>query len=139
MSREAWAYVAGGAGEGATMRHNRAAFERWRVVPRMLHGTRTRDLSTSVLGTPLCAPVMVAPVGAGALVRPDSDVHIARGAAMAGVTSSARISSSVFMPSSVPANLRRHSGTNWRVAGSGLPAGSSRFLRPIKDFSRQSA
>ncbi len=84
MSREAWAYVAGGAGEGATMRHNRAAFERWRVVPRMLHGTRTRDLSTSVLGTPLRAPVMVAPVGAGALVRPDSDVHIARGAAVAG-------------------------------------------------------
>lgn len=84
MSREAWAYVAGGAGEGATMRHNRAAFERWRVVPRMLHGTRTRDLSTSVLGTPLRAPVMVAPVGAGALVRPDSDVHIARGAAAAG-------------------------------------------------------
>ncbi len=84
MSREAWAYVAGGAGEGATMRHNRAAFERWRVVPRMLHGTRTRDLSTSVLGTALRAPVMVAPVGAGALVRSDSDVHIARGAAAAG-------------------------------------------------------
>jgi isopentenyl diphosphate isomerase/L-lactate dehydrogenase-like FMN-dependent dehydrogenase len=83
MSREAWAYVAGGAGEGATMRHNRAAFERWRIVPRMLHGTRTRDLSTSVLGTPLRAPLMVAPVGAGALVRPDSDVHIARGAAAA--------------------------------------------------------
>jgi lactate 2-monooxygenase len=84
MSRQAWAYVAGGAGEGATMRHNRAAFERWRIVPRMLHGTRTRDLSTSVLGTPLRAPLMVAPVGAGALVRPDSDVHIARGAAAAG-------------------------------------------------------
>src|SRR4051794_36215405 len=79
MSREAWAYVAGGAGEGVTMRHNRAAFERWQVVPRMLHGTRTRDLSTSVLGTQLRAPLMVAPVGAGALVRPDSDVHIARG------------------------------------------------------------
>ena len=84
MSREAWAYVAGGAGEGATMRHNRAAFERWQVVPRMLHGTRTRDLSTSVLGTELRAPLMVAPVGAGALVKPDSDVHIARGAAAAG-------------------------------------------------------
>lgn len=85
MSRRAWAYVAGGAGSGATMRHNRAAFERWRVVPRMLHGITTRDLSTTVLGTPLRAPLLLAPVGAGALVRPGSDVLIARGAAAAGV------------------------------------------------------
>ena len=40
MSRRAWAYVAGGAGEGTTMRHNREAFDRWRIVPRMLHGDR---------------------------------------------------------------------------------------------------
>ena len=38
---------------GATMRHNREAFERWRIVPRMLHGTTTRDLTTTVLGTEL--------------------------------------------------------------------------------------
>ena len=31
-----WAYVAGGAGEGRTMRNNRAAFDRWAVVPRVL-------------------------------------------------------------------------------------------------------
>ena len=63
---------------GATMRHNREAFERWRIVPRMLHGITTRDLSTTVLGTPLPAPLLLAPVGAGALVRRGSDVHIAR-------------------------------------------------------------
>ncbi len=84
MSREAWAYVAGGAGSGTTMKHNRDAFERWRIVPRMLHGTTDRDLSTTVLGTPLDSPLLLAPVGAGALVRPDSDVHIAAGAAAAG-------------------------------------------------------
>jgi lactate 2-monooxygenase len=84
MSRRARAYVAGGAGEGTTMRHNREAFDRWRIVPRMLHGTARRDLTTTVLGTPLRAPLMLAPVGAGELVRPDSDVQIARGAAAAG-------------------------------------------------------
>jgi lactate 2-monooxygenase len=83
MSRRAWAYVAGGAGEGTTMRHNREAFSRWRIVPRMLHGTARRDLTTTVLGTPLRAPLMLAPVGAGELIRPDSDVHIARGATAA--------------------------------------------------------
>ena len=45
MSRIAWAYVAGGAGEGRTMRNNREAFEQWRIVPRMLHGVTERDLS----------------------------------------------------------------------------------------------
>lgn len=38
MSGTAWAYVAGGAGEGRTIRHNRESFQRWRIVPRMLRG-----------------------------------------------------------------------------------------------------
>jgi lactate 2-monooxygenase len=54
-------------------------------VPRMLTGSTGRDLRTEVAGTPLRAPLLLAPVGAGALVRRDSDVLIARGAAAAGV------------------------------------------------------
>ena len=81
MSDTAWAYVAGGAGEGATMRANREAFDRWRIVPRVLHGRTDRDLTTSVLGTDLAAPLLLAPIGAACLVKPDSDVLIARGAA----------------------------------------------------------
>jgi lactate 2-monooxygenase len=84
-SPTAWAYVAGGAGEGRTMRNNRAAFDRWTIVPRMAHGNTTRDLSLDLLGTRLPAPVLLAPVGAGALMHDDSDLHIARGAAAHGV------------------------------------------------------
>ncbi|MFC7486140.1 lactate 2-monooxygenase [Knoellia sp. CPCC 206453] len=84
MSAQAWAYVSGGAGAGATVRANRAAFDRWQIVPRMLHGNTTRDLRTEILGTPLAAPVMLAPVGAAELVAPDSDLDIARGASAAG-------------------------------------------------------
>ena len=80
-----WAYVAGGAGEGRTMRNNRAAFDRWAIVPRMAHGNTTRDLSLDLLGTRLPAPVLLAPIGAGALMAEDSDLHIARGAAAHGV------------------------------------------------------
>ena len=84
MSRRAWAYVAGGAGQGRTMRHNREAFERWRILPRVLHGVGSRDLRTDVLGTSMPAPLLLAPIGAAELVRADSDVLIARGAAAAG-------------------------------------------------------
>ncbi len=84
-SPTAWAYVAGGAGEGRTMRNNRAAFDRWSIVPRMAHGNTTRDLSLELLGTTLPAPILLAPIGAGALMADDSDLHIARGAAAHGV------------------------------------------------------
>ncbi|HEY5787283.1 MAG TPA: alpha-hydroxy-acid oxidizing protein [Microlunatus sp.] len=84
MSRRAWAYVSGGAGEGRTMRHNRDAFDRWRIVPRVLHGVGRRELRTEILGTTLSAPLLVAPIGAAGLVRADSDVLIARGAAATG-------------------------------------------------------
>jgi lactate 2-monooxygenase len=83
-SAKAWAYVAGGAGEGRTMRNNRAAFDRWAVVPRMAHGQATRDLSTELLGRRLDSPVLLAPVGAGALMGRDSDVQIARAGAATG-------------------------------------------------------
>ena len=85
MSRTAWAYIAGGAGSGATMRANRAAFDRWQVVPRMLTGTTRRDLATTVLGTELRAPVLLAPVGAAGLVTDDADLRIAEGAHTSGV------------------------------------------------------
>lgn len=84
-SEEAWAYVAGGAGSGHTMAANRAAFDRWQIVPRMLAGTEARDLSTTVFGTELSAPLLLAPVGAGGLIRPNSDVLIGGGARDAGV------------------------------------------------------
>lgn len=85
MSRKAWAYVAGGAGAGATVQANRDAFDRWQVVPRMLHGTTERDLTTRVVGTQLDAPLMLAPVGAAGLVAEDADVRIAEGARASGI------------------------------------------------------
>jgi len=84
-SATGWAYVAGGAGEGRTMRSNRAAFDRWSIIPRMAHGITERDLSVDLLGARLRAPVLLAPVGAGALMAPDSDLQIARAAAAVGV------------------------------------------------------
>ena len=83
-SAAAWAYVAGGAGEGRTMRRNRAAFDRWAIVPRMAAGAVRRDLSVRLFGARHASPVLLAPVGAGALMGRDSDLAIARAAADTG-------------------------------------------------------
>lgn len=85
MSADAWAYVAGGAGDGATVRANRAAFERWQLVPRMLRDVSRRDLSVTLLGRRLPVPLLVAPIGAAGLVRRGADVSIGAAAAQVGL------------------------------------------------------
>jgi lactate 2-monooxygenase len=85
MDAGPFGYVAGGAGTGATVRANREAFDRWRIVPRMLTDATVRDLSTTVLGTRMPAPVMLAPVGVQSIVHPDGELATARAAAALGV------------------------------------------------------
>jgi isopentenyl diphosphate isomerase/L-lactate dehydrogenase-like FMN-dependent dehydrogenase len=85
MSGDAWAFVAGGAGDGATMRANRAAFDRWALVPRMLRDVSSRDLSTSLLGMRLPAPLLLAPIGAAGLVCRGADEMVGAAASAAGV------------------------------------------------------
>jgi len=78
-------YVAGTAGVGATARANREAFDRWRIVPRMLRDATRRDLSTTVLGTAMPAPVLVAPIGVQSILHPDGELATARAAAALGL------------------------------------------------------
>jgi lactate 2-monooxygenase len=79
-------YVAGGAGSGATVAANRAAFDRWRIMPRMLTDATSRELGVTVLGQDMPAPVLLAPVGVQSIVHPDGELATARAAAALGVT-----------------------------------------------------
>jgi lactate 2-monooxygenase len=85
LTPEAYGYVAGGAGGEETMRANRAAFERWQIVPRMLRNVSQRDLRVQVLGASMPAPVMLAPIGVQSIVHPEAEVAVARAAASIGV------------------------------------------------------
>ena len=87
LPAEAFGYVAGGASTERTVAANREAFVRWRIVPRMLRRVIERDLSTTVLGTSMTAPVLTAPIGALGLVHPDADLAVTRAAAALGLTS----------------------------------------------------
>ena len=85
LTPEAYTYIAGGAGRGDTMRVNREAFERMRIVPRMAREVEARDWRTSVLGTAMPAPLMLAPVGGQSMCHPEGDLATARAAAALGV------------------------------------------------------
>ncbi len=85
LDPQAFGYVAGSAGSGSSARANRAAYERWRIVPRMLRDVGERDLSTTVLGTSMPAPVLLAPIGVQTIVHPDGELASARAAAAEGL------------------------------------------------------
>jgi lactate 2-monooxygenase len=85
MSPEAWAYVAGGAGRESTMDANRAAFEKWRIVPRVLRDVEQRDLSVELFGRRLPSPLLLSPIGVLAMVHRDADLAVAKAAAALGV------------------------------------------------------
>lgn len=86
MSRRGFAYVAGSAGSEAGARANRAAFDRWRVVPRLLVDTSERDLGVEVLGRRHATPLLVSPVGVLSAAHADADLAVARAARDASVT-----------------------------------------------------
>ena len=81
MSPEAFAYIAGGAGTGATVRANRRAFDRHAIVPRMLRDASVRDTSVELLGRRMPAPFLLAPIGVAEMAHRDADLAVARAAA----------------------------------------------------------
>lgn len=85
LSPPAYDYVAGGAGGEDTMRANREAFYRWRIVPRMLCDVSHRDLSVELFGACLPAPVILGPVGVQGIIHSEAEVATARAAASLGL------------------------------------------------------
>ena len=84
LPRFIWDTIEGGACDEITLRRNRTAFSDYVLRPRPLVDVSRRDLTTSVLGTTISLPVILAPVGAGRLVHHDAERIAARAAANSG-------------------------------------------------------
>ncbi len=85
LSPAAFDYVAGGASGEDTVRANREAFYRWRIVPRMLRDVSQRDLSVELFGVQLPAPVILGPVGVQGILHAEGELGSARAAAALGL------------------------------------------------------
>jgi isopentenyl diphosphate isomerase/L-lactate dehydrogenase-like FMN-dependent dehydrogenase len=85
LSPQAYDYVAGSASGERTARANLAAFDRWRIVPRMLRDVSRRDLTVELFGQTLPAPVLLGPVGVQNIIHPEAEVAVGRAAASLGV------------------------------------------------------
>src|SRR3954452_8835567 len=84
LDANAHAYFAGGAGDEGTLRDNVAAFERRKLRPRMLVDVGTVSTATTVLGTEVALPVLIAPLAMQRMAHAGGEEATARAAAAAG-------------------------------------------------------
>lgn len=83
LTDDVFDFYAGGACDERTLRDNREAFERVRLIGRVLRDVSRRSLATSVLGSEISMPVMVAPVAFQRLAFDDGELATAKAAAKA--------------------------------------------------------
>ncbi|WP_313069667.1 alpha-hydroxy acid oxidase [Melaminivora sp.] len=74
------AYIAGGCGWDRTVAANRAAFDSWAVLPRLLRDVRGGHTRLALNGQPFLHPFLLAPVAHQRLAHPDAEVATARAA-----------------------------------------------------------
>ena len=86
-------FIEGGAEEEVTIARNREAFRDLSFVPRALTDVSSRSQATTLLGTSVSSPVVLAPVGLAALAHPSGEIAAARAAANKGVISTVSSSS----------------------------------------------
>lgn len=86
-------YIEGGAEDEITIARNRASFQALTFERRALTDVSRRDLSTTLLGTPVTMPVGLAPVGLAALAHPTGEKAASVAAATKGVLSTLSASS----------------------------------------------
>ncbi len=79
-----YGYVVGGAGDEHTLRANTAAYGKWELRPRVLVDVGSVSTATTVLGTEVALPLLVAPTAFQRLCHPDGELALARAAARAG-------------------------------------------------------
>lgn len=85
LSSQAYAYLAGGAGNESTLTSNTQSFEQYKIVPRMLRDVSVRDMSIELLGQKLPSPILLAPIGVLELAHQQADVGVAKAAASLNV------------------------------------------------------
>ncbi|HUQ25921.1 MAG TPA: alpha-hydroxy acid oxidase [Burkholderiales bacterium] len=85
LPRAIFDFFDGGAEDETTLRENRAAFERVRLLPRVLVDVSAVDLKTEVFGRTMNFPLAIAPTGGISAGRPGAELILARAAKAAGI------------------------------------------------------
>lgn len=80
----AYDYYAGGSDDEITLSENLAAWRRIRLLPRVLRDVSSVSTATSLLGTGIDTPILIAPMAAQKLAHDEGETGMARAAAGTG-------------------------------------------------------
>jgi L-lactate dehydrogenase (cytochrome) len=126
-----YSFVAGGAETDASVRDNRAAFQEYAFVPRVLASAASRSTTTTLFGKRYAAPFGIAAMGMGPVVSYRSDLALARAAAatnipmmLSGASLTAlekvrQVGSTTWFQSYIPGETRRIEALVDRVVAAG--------------------
>lgn len=81
LPEDAWNYIAGGSEDEVTTAENMLAFNRWRLMPRILRDVSSRSLAVSILGQEMALPVVLAPTSPLRLAHVDAELAKVKAAA----------------------------------------------------------
>ena len=84
LPKEEYDYIAGGATDEISVERNRRAFESWALRTRVLRDVSKLDLSTTVLGTKVSLPILIAPCGGHQKAHSEGEFATYRAAATCG-------------------------------------------------------
>lgn len=82
---DAYNYVFASAGTCSTERFNREAFDRYRIIPKMLRDSTDRDITVNLFGQKYSTPLFIAPIGVQGIVHPEAELATSRAAASVDV------------------------------------------------------
>lgn len=84
VQKSHWDYYQSGANDEVTLRENILAFQRIRLRPRMLVDISAVEMRTTILGSEVSAPILVAPMAYHKLAHAQGEAATASGAGAAG-------------------------------------------------------
>ena len=87
-------FIEGGAEDEITISRNKNGFENIHIIPRILTDVSVRNISTTILGTPVSSPIVLCPVGLATLAHPMGEVAAGIAATNKGIISTYSSSSS---------------------------------------------
>ena len=79
LSKKIWDFIDGGSFDEITPLRNLSAFDEITLRPRFMRDIGNVDISTTVLGTPISFPVIIAPAAGHCMVHPDGELATAQG------------------------------------------------------------
>jgi isopentenyl diphosphate isomerase/L-lactate dehydrogenase-like FMN-dependent dehydrogenase len=80
LPHDSWNYIYGASEDEITKRDNAIGFKNYKLIPRVLNDVNDRNYSSSILGSAISSPILLAPTSPMKMAHPDGELAQVRAA-----------------------------------------------------------